>query len=99
MSTTELRRGAPIAMLDPDGRIALPAEFRQLAGLEAGDAFEVVLVADGILLRPRPDEEDEMPEAFWGPNWRQEVDDDLTDIAEGRGVYYDSDEEFLASLA
>lgn len=45
--------------LGDDGRLALPAEIRRLVALEAGDAIEVVVVADGILLRPCAGDDDD----------------------------------------
>jgi bifunctional DNA-binding transcriptional regulator/antitoxin component of YhaV-PrlF toxin-antitoxin module len=99
MSAIESKPMTAIATLDQDGRLVLPEEIRQLAALEAGDSFEVVIAADGILLRPCVDADDEDPAKFWGPNWRAEVEADLADIAAGRTTYHDSEEEFLASLS
>lgn len=41
---------------------------------------------------------DEDPALFWGPNWKEDLQESEEDIAAGRVEHFDSDEEFLAAL-
>jgi len=86
--------GNPV--LDHDGRLVIPKEIRDAAGLEAGDSFEIELVDGGILLRPQITDED--PAVFWGPNWRAELEETEANIAAGRTHVHQSTEEFLTAL-
>jgi hypothetical protein len=48
-------------------------------------------------LRDLP-ESDEDPALFWGPDWKEKLDEALADAETGRGETFYSDEEFLAAL-
>ncbi len=98
MSVTDQERHVPFATLGGEGRLVLPEEIRASVGLEAGDSFEITLVANGILQRPCVDKSDEDAALFYGPNWKAELEAALVDFADGRTTSYDSDEAFLASL-
>jgi len=41
---------------------------------------------------------DEDPAIFWGPNWKEDLQEAEEDIAAGRVERFYSDEEFLAAL-
>jgi len=79
------------------GQVTIPAHIRQAARLEEGDPVEVELVDGGILLRPM-----KMIDAsqawFWTPEWQEGERRADADIAAGRGMRFESDEEFLAYL-
>ena len=85
--------GNPILALD--GRLLIPQEIRNAAGLVAGDVFEIELVDGAIVLRPVV--ADEAPAEFWGPNWREKLDAALADVDAGRTTFHASTEEFLAA--
>lgn len=99
MSATDQKQTSLHITLDQEGRLLFSEELRRIAAIEPGDTFEIAFVGDGILLRPCLDDGDEDPAVFWGPNWRFEMEEDQADIEAGRTIYYDSDEEFLASLS
>jgi len=79
------------------GQITIPAEVRAAAQLEEGDAVEVEVVAEGILLRPYK-RVDATQTWFWMPDWQQGEREAAKDLAEGRGRVFESSEEFLDSL-
>jgi hypothetical protein len=41
---------------------------------------------------------DEAPALFWGPDWKEKLQESLDDVAAGRVERFYSDEEFLAAL-
>ena len=79
-----------------DGRLVLPAAVVEEAGPEPGDTVEVERTLHGMLVAPVRTEAE--MEAFWGPDWRQKLDEARADVAAGRTTLYALTEEFLASL-
>lgn len=79
------------------GQITIPADIRQAAYLEEGDPVEVVMVDEGILLRPRK-VIDSTQAWFWGRAWQHGEHEAFKDYAAGRSTTYETSEDFLASL-
>jgi AbrB family looped-hinge helix DNA binding protein len=79
------------------GQVTIPAGVRQAARLEAGDPVEVELVEDGILIRPMK-LIDASQAWFWTPEWQEGERQADADIAAGRVMRFESDEELLAYL-
>jgi AbrB family looped-hinge helix DNA binding protein len=79
------------------GQVTIPADIRQAARLEEGDPIGVEIVDGGILLRPM-----KMIDAsqawFWTPEWQAGERQADADIAAGRGMRFESDEELLTYL-
>jgi AbrB family looped-hinge helix DNA binding protein len=77
--------------------VTIPADIRQAARLEEGDPIGVEIVDGGILLRPM-----KMIDAsqawFWTPEWQVGERQADADIAAGRGMRFESDEELLTYL-
>ena len=79
--------------------LTLPEQLRHAAGLAAGDTLyvEVIDAGDaGLRVRLRKIDPDQA--WFWTPEWQAKERAADEDIAAGRTTYYDSDEEFIASL-
>jgi len=79
------------------GQITIPAEIREAARLEEGDAIQVEMTDEGILLRPRKTI-DPTQAWFWTPSWQAGEREASEDIRAARTERYDSDREFLESL-
>ncbi len=79
------------------GQVTIPADVRQAARLDEGDLVEVEIVEDGILLRPMK-LIDASQAWFWTPEWQEGERQADADIAAGRVIRFESDEEFLAYL-
>lgn len=79
------------------GQITLPAEVREKAHIEEGDLVEVEIVPEGILLRPQK-VVDATQAWFWTPAWQERVKAAEEDMAAGRVIRFDSDEDFLKAL-
>lgn len=79
------------------GQVTIPAHIRHAARLEEGDPVEVELVDGGILLRPMK-LIDASQAWFWTPEWQEGERQADADIAAGRVIRFESDEEFLAYL-
>jgi len=87
----------PRITLRAKGQITLPDEIRRLAHLEEGDVMEAVVTDDGILLRPH--RLTDLTQAwFWTPAWQQGERDAEADAVAGRGMIFESGEEFLRAL-
>jgi AbrB family looped-hinge helix DNA binding protein len=86
-----------ISIVRSKGQITLPREVREAAHLEEGDPVEVVVVDEGILLRPKK-VIDSTQAWFWTPSWQGGEAEAEADIAAGRVSIFKSDDEFLASL-
>lgn len=78
------------------GQITIPAAIRRVAGIEPGDAFEVEVAGDGILLRTADIDPDQA--WFWTPEWQAKEREADEALAAGQFTRYLSTEEFLASL-
>lgn len=96
MESKTVRKGH-VTTVRAKGQVTLPSAVRQAARLEEGDPVEVEIVEDGILLRPM-----KMIDAsqawFWTPEWQEGERRADEDIAAGRGIRFESDEDFLAFL-
>ena len=79
------------------GQVTIPADIRRATRLEDGDPVEVVVVEEGILLRPQK-VIDATQAWFWTPEWQEKEREADEDIAAGRVERFESDEEFLAAL-
>ena len=79
------------------GQLTIPAEIREAAHLEEGDPVEVVIVDDGILLRPQK-VIDATQAWFWTKSWQAGEAEAEADLAAGRSQTYESSEAFLESL-
>jgi AbrB family looped-hinge helix DNA binding protein len=79
------------------GQVTIPADIRAQAHLEEGDPVEVVVVPEGVLLRPRK-VIDATQAWFWTPEWQDGEREAATESAAGSGTTYESDEAFLGSL-
>jgi AbrB family looped-hinge helix DNA binding protein len=88
---------AKVTIVRGKGQITIPADIREAARLEEGDAVQVEMTADGILLRPRKSI-DATQAWFWTPSWQAGERKATKDIEAGRVERYGSDREFLKSL-
>jgi len=52
----------------------------------------------GLLALSKVPVSDEDPSVFWGPNWREEFQQESEDIAAGKGITFDSLEDMFAFL-
>lgn len=86
-----------ISIVRGKGQITLPREVRQAAHLEEGDPVEVVIIDEGILLRPQK-VIDSTQAWFWTPRWQAMEAEADADIAAGRVEVFKTGEDFLASL-
>jgi AbrB family looped-hinge helix DNA binding protein len=86
-----------ISIVRSKGQITLPREVREAAHLEEGDPVEIVVVDEGILLRPKK-VIDSTQAWFWTPSWQRGEAEAEADIEAGRVSIFKSDDEFLASL-
>jgi AbrB family looped-hinge helix DNA binding protein len=88
-----------IAHLNRRGQLTIPADVRRAAGLEPGQAFQIAITRDGLVLRAVESEEIDPDQAwFWTPEWQAKEREADEDIATGRLTTYYSTEEFLAAL-
>lgn len=80
------------------GQITLPAEVRKALHVHEGDGVEFIIEEDG---RVRLEGTTSIPADqrwFWTEEWQAGEREASEQIARGRGVVYQSDEEFLASF-
>ena len=100
-SWTEGRRRTPWPRKSPSfegkARSPFPPRSRDAARLEEGDAVQIEMTPDGILLRPRKSI-DATQAWFWTPSWQAGERKATKDIEAGRVERYGSDREFLKSL-
>ena len=96
MSATEQEPAVVSLVVGDDGRLILSADIVDAAGLEPGDTVEVEFTLQGMLLVPVRTEAE--MEAFWGPNWRDDLEESEAEVAAGQTTIYYSEEEFLAAL-
>lgn len=92
------RRKASVAVIRDKGQVTIPSEVRRAAHLGEGDSVEVVITADGILLRPRK-LVDATQAWFWTPEWQKAEHEASEDIRQGRTRTYKSDKDFLRRFA
>jgi antitoxin PrlF len=79
------------------GQVTIPAEIREAAHLEEGDPVEVVVVEEGILLRPQKII-DASQAWFWTNPWQESVRRSVEQLASGEGPVFADRESFLAAL-
>lgn len=90
---------AIVAHLGRKGQLTIPAGSRRAAGLAPGQAFQIALTNEGLVLRTvEPDGIDPDQAWFWTPEWQaKEREADESIAAGGLPIYY-SLEEFFAAL-
>ncbi len=88
MSSTRIRE---------KGQLTIPADIRKAAHLEEGDPVEVVVVAEGILLRPQK-VIDSTQSWFWTKAWQAGEAEAEADIEASRTRIFESSDAFLDSL-
>ena len=86
-----------VAIMRAKGQVTIPQDVREAAHLEEGDPIEVVVTADGILLRPKK-LIDASQAWFWTPEWQQGERAASADVEAGRLTTTVSSEAFLESL-
>lgn len=79
------------------GQLTLPDEIRKAARLEEGDAIEVEITLDGILLKPLK-VIDATQAWFWTPAWQEGERQADREIAEGNLEFFGSGAEMVAAL-
>ena len=79
------------------GQVTIPAEVREAANLEEGDPMEVVIVDEGILLRPQK-VIDSTQAWYWASAWQEGEREAVADYIAGRSSVFESSEAFLASF-
>ena len=92
------RRRAPLAVIRDKGQVTIPSGIRKAAHLGEGDSVEVVIRADGILLRPRK-LVDATQAWFWTPTWQTGERQATEDIRQGRTRTYQTEKDFLRRFA
>jgi len=80
------------------GQVTIPSVIRTAFVIETGDAFDVLVTAEGILLRPRK-LVDATQAWFWTPAWQEAEEEASSDICEGRTRSYQTDKAFLGRFA
>jgi AbrB family looped-hinge helix DNA binding protein len=85
---------ASIAVMRDKGQVTIPARVRKAANLQEGDLFDILITAEGILLRPRK-LVDATQAWFWTPAWQTDEQEASDDIRSGRTRTYESQEGFL----
>jgi len=89
---------ASVAVIRDKGQVTIPSRIRKAAHLGEGDSVEVVITADGILLRPRK-LVDATQAWFWTRSWQRAEQQASEDIRKGRTRTYESDKDFLRGFA
>jgi AbrB family looped-hinge helix DNA binding protein len=92
------QRKAAVAVIRDKGQVTIPSGIRRAAHLGEGDSVEVVITADGILLRPRK-LVDATQAWFWTPDWQKAEQEASDDIRKGRTRTYKTDRDFLRRFA
>ena len=87
-----------LARLRAKNQLTLPAEAIKAAHLTEGDPIEIRVVDEGILLLPKKIV-DANQAWFWSPSWQEGERKASEDIARGRVTVFESDADFLNSLA
>ena len=89
---------ASVAVIRDKGQVTSPSGIRRAAHLGEGDSVEVVITAEGILLRPRK-LVDATQAWFWTPAWQSAEQEASEDIRKGRTRTYETDKDFLRGFA
>jgi len=86
-----------VSIMRAKGQVTIPQDVRAATHLEEGDPIEIVVTAEGILLRPKK-LIDASQAWFWTPEWQQGERAASADIASGHLTTFASAEDFLDSL-
>lgn len=79
------------------GQLTLPPEARRALRLEEGDPIEVVVLEEGILLRPQ--KAITASQAwFWDPEWQAGEREASAELDAGSGRKFKNSKDFLKSL-
>jgi antitoxin PrlF len=89
---------AAVAVIRDKGQVTIPSGVRKAAHLGEGDSVEVVITADGILLRPRK-LVDATQAWFWTPAWQRAELEASEDIRQGRTRTHETEKDFLRRFA
>jgi antitoxin PrlF len=94
-----MRQGrTSVAVIRDKGQVTIPSGIRKAARLDEGDSVEVVITAEGILLRPRK-QVDVTQAWFWTPAWQKGEREASDDIRKGRTRTYETEKDFLRRFA
>lgn len=80
------------------GQLTIPDEVRRVVHLNEGDYLAVSVRDGAIVLEPKT-VVDASQAWFWQPDWQAGERQASEDIASGRTSRFESDEDFLDSLA
>jgi antitoxin MazE len=84
------------AVIDAQGRVALPEAVRMAAHLAPSTEFEVAVASDGsVILRPLRDPDQAW---FWTESWQAKEREVEAEIAAGLGTFYEDGAAFLNAL-
>src|SRR5260370_38114088 len=92
------QRKAALAVIRDKGQVTIPSGIRKAAHLGEGDSVEVVITADGILLRPRK-LVDTTQSWFWTPTWQRGEREASEDTSRCRNRTNKTEREFYRSIA
>jgi AbrB family looped-hinge helix DNA binding protein len=92
------QRKATVAVIRDKGQVTIPSGIRRAAHLGEGDSVEVVITAEGILLRPRT-LVDATQAWFWTPAWQKGEREASDDLRKGRTRTYKTEKDFLRRFA
>jgi AbrB family looped-hinge helix DNA binding protein len=98
MSEFPMKQRKQLAVIRDKGQVTIPSGIRKAAHLGEGDSVEVVITADGILLRPRK-LVDATQAWFWTPTWQRGEREATQDIRQGRTRTYGTERDFLRRFA
>jgi antitoxin PrlF len=93
-----MKQRKQLAVIRDKGQVTIPSGIRKAAHLGEGDSVEVVITADGILLRPRK-LVDATQAWFWTPTWQRGEREATADIRQGRTRTYETERDFLRHFA
>lgn len=93
-----MKQRKQLAVIRDKGQVTIPSGIRKAAHLGEGDTVEVVITADGILLRPRK-LVDATQAWFWTPTWQKGEREATEDIRQGRTRTHDTEKDFLRRFA
>jgi AbrB family looped-hinge helix DNA binding protein len=93
-----MKQRKQLAVIRDKGQVTIPSGIRKAAHLGEGDSVEVVITADGILLRPRK-LVDATQAWFWTPTWQRGEREATADIRQGRTRTYETERDFLRRFA
>ena len=89
---------ASVAVMRDKGQVTIPSAIRTASGIETGDEFDVLVTAEGVLLRPRK-LIDATQAWFWTPAWQKAENEASHDISKGRMRTFKTQKGFLRRFA